>query len=237
MKQIFSFSLSTLLTFCLLTAHAQKGEALEGNGNRITKTIAVQPFTELEASGVYELKLTQGATEGVTIEADENLQPLFIVRNKGTKLVIEMKELKNKNLNLKKSMIVQVQFKNLNAIDLKTVGSVRSSNGLSFDNLALTNASVGNVDLDLNATKLNLENASVGNITLSGRAEEAVMKNSGVGSLKAGDFVVQTLDIDNSGVGAAEVNAAKGLKVQDSFLGKVKNRGAAPLRNKKKVVI
>jgi hypothetical protein len=237
MKQILSFSFSTLLVLGVLFVQAQNQETIEGNGNRITKTVSVQPFTELEASGVYDLKLTQGNSEGVTIEADENLQPLFTVRNAGNKLVIEMKELKNKNLKVKKNMVVQVQFRNLKAIDLKMVGSVRSENDLTFGDLDLTNSSVGNVHLDLNATKLNLENTSVGNVTLNGRAEQAVMKNSGVGSLKAGDFVVQTLDIDNSGVGSAEVNAAKGLKVQDSFLGKVKNKGAAQARNKKKVTI
>jgi hypothetical protein len=235
MKQLLS--LNALLLFCLGTTHAQKPETLEGNGNRVTKTINVQSFNELDASGVYDLQLTQGNTEGVTIEADENLQPLFTVRNEGNKLVIETKDLKNKNLRIKKNMVVRVQFKNLKAMDLKTVGNVKSTNDLSFDNLELSNSSVGQVDLELNATKLNLENQSVGNVTLSGHAEEAVMKNNGVGSLKAGNFVVQTLDIDNNGVGSAEVNAAKGLKVRDSFLGKVKNRGAAPVRNMKKVVI
>lgn len=222
---------------CLQTVRAQKQETLEGNGHLVTRAISIQPFTSLDASGVYELKLTQGNSEAVKIEADENLQHLFAVRNDGNTLVIEMKNLKNKNLRSKNKMRVHVQFKNLKALDLKTVGNVSSTNDLAFDNLALTNQSVGNVDLDLTAAKLNLENTSVGNITLSGRAEDAVIKNSGVGSLKAGDFVVQTLDIDNSGVGSAEVNAAKGLKVQDSFLGKVKNRGAASVRKKNKVVI
>jgi hypothetical protein len=224
-------------TTSIQNVQAQKQETLEGNGNRITRTVSVQPFTSLEASGVYELKLTQGNSEGVQIEADENLQDLFTVRNDGGKLVIEMKDMKNKNLRTQKGLRVYVQFKNLKSMDLRTVGNVSSTNNLSFEDLELTNGSVGNVDLDLTATKFELENSSVGNITLSGKAENAVMKNSGVGSLKAGDFVVQTLDIDNSGVGGAEVNAAKGLKVQDSFLGKVRNKGAASARKKNKVVI
>jgi hypothetical protein len=197
----------------------------------------VEPFTTLDASGVYELKLTQGNTEGVRIEADENLQELFTVRNEGSRLVIHMKKMDNINLRTKNKMRVYVSFKNLKALDLKTVGNVSSSNDLSFDDLELTNKSVGNVDLELTATKLNLENSSVGNVTLSGRADEAVMKNSGVGSLKAGNFVVQTLDIDNSGVGAAEVHATRGLRVKDSFLGKVKNRGSASARKMNKVDI
>jgi len=237
MKQTLFFSICFLAMACLQTTKAQKQETIEGNGNLVTKNISVQPFTALDASGVYELKLTQGSSESVKIEADENLQELFTVRNNGSKLVIEMKELKNKNLKSKNKMRVYVQFKNLTALNLRTVGNVKSDASLSFDNLEFTNASVGNVDLDLKVAKLNLENNSVGEIRLSGQAENAVMKNNGVGSLKAGDFVVQTLDIDNSGVGSAEVNAAKGLKVQDSFLGKVRNKGAAPVRKKGKVVI
>jgi hypothetical protein len=225
----------TMALFC--TAQAQSQETLEGNGNQVTRTISVQPFTALDASGVYELRLTQGSTESVKIEADENLQQLFTVRNDGSRLVIEMKDLKNKNLRSKNKMRVHVAFKNLRSLDLKTVGNVSSTNNLTFDDLDFTNQSVGNVDLGLKATMLHLENTSVGTVTLSGQAENAVMKNKGVGSLQAGGFVVQTLDIDNSGVGAAEVNAVKGLKVQDSFLGKVKNKGAAAVRKRNKVVI
>ncbi|HUQ97717.1 MAG TPA: head GIN domain-containing protein [Chitinophagaceae bacterium] len=236
MKQTILFlSLSALLF--LQTTQAQKNETIEGNGHLVTRDVSVQPFTALDASGVYELKLTQGASESVKIEADENLQELFTVRNDGSKLVIEMKNLKNKNLRSKNKMRVYVQFKNLNALDLKLVGNVSSSNNLAFDNLDLMNASVGNVNLDFKATSLHLENKSVGNVTLSGQAENAVMKNNGVGSLQAGDFEVQTLDIDNSSVGAAEVNASKDLKVKDSFLGRVKNKGAATARKMNKVSI
>ena len=46
--------------------------------------------------------------------------------------------------------------------------------------------------------------------------------------LKDGDVV--EMDIDNSGVGSAEVNATKELKVSDSFLGKVRNKGAAQVK-------
>jgi len=45
------------------------------------------------------------------------------------------------------------------------------------------------------------------------------------------------MDIESTGVGGAQVNAVKELKVKDSFLGKVKNSGAATARNMKKVTI
>lgn len=222
-----------------LTGWAQKktSETLEGNGNLITREVAVSSFSELKASGVYELKLSQGNKEGVKIEADENLQDLFQVKNEGNRLVIDMKKLENKNLKTKNKMRVYVTFKNLKELELSTVGNVSSEERLSFENLELRTKSVGNVDLNLTATNVDLDNKSVGDVKLSGQAQNAVFVNKGVGSLKASDFVVQTLDIDNSGVGSAEVNATKTLKVKDSMLGKVKNKGTATARRMNKEVI
>jgi hypothetical protein len=221
------------------TASAQdsKNETLEGNGNLVTREVSISPFSKLKASGVYELKLSQGDKESLLIEADENLQALFIVKNEGNQLVIEMKKLKNVNLKAKTKLRIHLTFKNITDLELSTVGNVRSDEQLTFNNLELDSKSVGNVDLKLTANEINVNNSSVGNITLSGKAQTATMINNGVGNLDAGDFVVQTMNIDNSGVGNAYVNAEKELKVKDSFLGKVKNKGAAPMKKKKQVVI
>jgi hypothetical protein len=120
---------------------------------------------------------------------------------------------------------------------LKTVGDVSSEGSLNFDNLDIDNKSVGSVDLKLTAQSINLDNKSVGDVVLNGKANSAVIKNKSVGSLNAADFVVQTMDIDNNGIGSAEVNAEKEIKVKDSFLGKVTNKGAATIKRIKKVVI
>lgn len=237
MKRFLFTSLACL--FLAGFSHAQndnnKRETIEGNGKKVTHDVTVSSFNSLEASGVYELKLSQGDKESVKIEADENLQQYFNVHNEGNKLVIDMDKLKNKNLKNAHKMKVYVTFKNLKELDLKTVGNVSSDEQLSFDDLDLNTKSVGNVDLKLSAKKLDLENKSVGNMKLSGQADEAVVKNTGVGSFDAGNFVVQTMNIENSGVGSAEVNAEKDLKVKDNFLGKVKNKGAANVRRMNKV--
>jgi hypothetical protein len=159
------------------------------------------------------------------------------VSNKGSRLVIDTKKLKDKDLKGKVKMKVYVTFKKLKSIEIGTVGSVNSENQLAFDNLEFNNSSVGNVNLKLTANKINLSNKSVGNVELIGKAQDAVFKNNGVGSLQASDFVVQTMDIDNSGIGNATVNAQKTLKVKDSFLGKVSNKGAASVRKMNKVAI
>lgn len=238
MKRFLLTSLAGL--FLANLSHAQndnKRETIEGNGKSVTRDVTVSSFSALEASGVYELKLSQGSKESVKIEADENLQQYFNVHNDGNKLVIDMEKLKNKSLKNAHKMKVYVTFKSLKDLDLKTVGNVTSEEQLSFDDLNLDTKSVGNVDLNMTVKKLDLENKSVGNVKLSGKADEAVVKNTGVGSFQAGNFVVQTMNIENSGVGSAEVNAEKDLKVKDNFLGKVKNKGAANVRRMNKVKV
>jgi hypothetical protein len=236
MKKMLFASLAGL--FLSSIAHAQddkKRETIEGNGKKVTRDVTVSSFTSLQASGVYELKLSQGNKESVKIEADENLQEYFNVRNEGNKLVIDMEKLKNKNLKNSTKMKVYVTFKKLKELELKTVGNVSSEEQLSFDDLDLTTKNVGNVDLNLSAKKLNLDSKSVGNVKLSGKATEAVVKNKGVGSFEASNFVVQTMNIENDGIGSAEVNAEKDLKVKDSFMGKAKNKGGATVRKMNKV--
>jgi hypothetical protein len=122
-------------------------------------------------------------------------------------------------------------------MNLKTVGNISSEQNLSFDNVDIDTKSVGSLDLKLTAQTINLENKSVGDVKLNGKADNAIIRNKSVGSLMAGDFVVQTMDIDNNGVGSAQVNATKTIKVKDSFLGKVTNKGSAPIRRMNKVVI
>ena len=230
------FFLSTIFLAGTIAAQEKK-ESIEGNGKLVTKEVPVSSFDALKASGVYELKLSQGDRESVKIEADENLQQYFNVHNEGTKLVIDMDKLKDKNLQMhnKNQMKVYVTFKKLKEMELSTVGNVASEKSLSFQDLDLKNKSVGNVDLQFTANKLDMKNTSVGDVKLSGKAQNAVLKNTGVGSIQAGNFVVQTMNIENTGVGNAEVNAEKDLKVKGSFLGKVRNKGNAPTRRMNKV--
>jgi hypothetical protein len=210
-------------------------DRIDGSGNVITKNITVKTFDELNASGIFNLQLSQGDKESVKIEADDNLMDLFIVENEGTTLKISMK--KNSNFNSKKQMKVYVTFKNLKSMNLTMVGGTSSDEKLKFDDLKLKNQSVGSVTLYMTLQSLNLENESVGSVKLEGSADNAVVKNNSVGSINAGNFVVQKMEIDNTGVGSATVNAEKELKYSDSFLGKVSNKGNATVKKKNKVVI
>jgi hypothetical protein len=237
MRKVIAIASSMFLLATTVFSQKDKDKEtkIEGSGNVITKDIAIRPFDQLEANGVFNVVLTQGNKESLKIEAEDNLQPLFEIKNEGSKLMVDMK--KDSHFNSKKKMTVYITFKNLKSMDLKMVGNVSSEGNLNFSDLSLANKSVGSVDLALNAQKLDINNKSVGNLRLSGKAENAIIRSNSVGAIKASDLLVQTMDIDNDGVGSAEVNAVKELKVKDSFLGKVKNAGSATAKRINKVVI
>lgn len=233
MKKMMLAAVVTLFCTTLAAAQDDHGEKKKiiGSGNVITKEFPIKSFDELSAGGVYNLVLIQGDKEGVKIEADDNLMDLFEVSNEGSKLNIAMK--KDVNFDSKeKSLKVYVSFRKLKALDLKMVGNTSAEGQMNFDNLTINNKSVGNTELKLTVQKLDIRNKGVGDIKLSGKADEVIIYNKGVGSIVAANFVAQKMEIENTGVGSAEVNAEKELKVKDSFLGKVKNRGAAPVKRK-----
>lgn len=209
-------------------------ETIEGKGDVVSRDITIASFELLEVSGVFDLQLLQGDKESVRIVTNENLHEYITVASEGNKLVIEMKK-GLKKIKSKNGIKVYVSFKELKEIDLSTVGNVSSEDQLEFDELNLKNKSVGNLNLKLVAATLEFDNMSVGNVEINGKAEKAVFKNSSVGNLRAGNFVVQDMDIENNGIGNTIVNAVKNLKVKDNFLSKVKNRGAAEVRRMNKV--
>jgi len=237
-KNLFLMLTITAFSFSLQAQKNDKDDdkdRIEGSGNVITKDIPVRSFDELDASGVFNLQLSQGDKETLRIEADDNLMDLFIIENEGSTLKIKMK--KNSNFNSKKQLKVYITFKTLKSMNLGMVGGTSSDDKLKFTDLKLKNQSVGSVSLNMTLQTLNMENQSVGSVKLEGSAENAIVKNNSVGSINAGNFVVQKMDIENNGVGSATVNAEKELKYSDSFLGKVSNRGNATVKKKNKVVI
>lgn len=214
-----------ILSMLLVVATMGQAVAQTTTGKRVSKEISVKPFTSLKASGVVAITLVQDGKESVTVEGDEGLQAYVTIANNGNTLEIDTKKLNNKNLRGNWKLNITVHFRNLDALAVSTVGDVRNEGTLKLNNLKLNISSVGNTTLKLEAKKLQLDASSVGNVALSGSAGSAVMRNSSVGNLRAEDFKVGTLEIRNSGIGNADVNAAEITGFHSSALGQVRNRG------------
>ncbi len=230
MKKIIFFLLA-VFSFAILMA--QEGATVEPSGNIVTRNVTVQPYDALQASGLYELVLSEGDKEAVKIEADDNLQSLFSISNNGSKLVIDMPELKNRNMNSKYKkkqtwrLKVYITYKKLKSLDLAVIGNVSSVSAIKSNIFEINSKTVGNLNLQIITNKLKVNNKGVGNITLNGTATDAIVATAAVGKFDGENLIVQTMDMDNSSIGSVDLNVEKSLKIKGSFLGKVRNKGNA----------
>ncbi len=226
MKKTYSpFAMALLVVFLFANhvhTHAQK---VRGNGNVTTVDYEVDPFTDLELDGVFNVYINQGEKAGVSVETDENLQDFVIVEGRGDKLRIDTR--RKMNIRRKSRMNIYVTVQDLEKLRISGVGNVESTNTLEFKNLDLRIKSVGNVELDIVADNLDGDFDSVGNIRLSGKIGNAYITNGGVGKLAAYDLENETLKLKASGVGKTEVYATKEIAIKSSGVGNVYYKGEA----------
>lgn len=196
-----------------------KDKNIKGSGNVVTRTVEVKPFTVLEIGGIYDVYITQGSTESVKIEADDNLLEFVTVENVKDALVLSS----DCKMNIKRpfTMKVHVTVKDLKELNVDGIGDVISEGNIRGSQLKVSNSGVGDVKLALEYNSLNLDYSSVGNIHLSGTVNDAEMMCSGVGNVKAFDLVVQNLELNHNGVGNTEVNASESLDINFSGIGDV----------------
>ncbi|PKV51778.1 putative autotransporter adhesin-like protein [Aquimarina sp. MAR_2010_214] len=198
---------------------------LRGNGNVVTQERAISSFNEIIINGVYNVYLTQGAKESVKVETDENLQEVVVIKNKGNALVLNRK--KGIKVKKKTKMNVYVTLKDIEKLEVRGVGNVKTSSKLSLNALDVEASGVGNTSLELDCKKLDGEISMVGNFTLKGKVAEVILNNNGTGALRAFDLVAQKLEINNSGIGKVEVNAQQEISITSSGIGSVYYKGDA----------
>ena len=219
--QLYQVLLVTLLSLnTVVFAFAQD---VKGNGNVVKQEREIQPFSKLKIGGVLNVYLSQGDTESLTIEADENLLDMIETINRGDKLTIRLKE----GIEIKKAKQknIYLTLKNIDDLEIGGVVNVETTTPLQVTNLDVEIGGVSNTDLDLRCETLTADAQMVGTLTLRGEVQEADIKNAGVGNLKAYDLKVDRLTIKNSGVGSAEVYAQDEISITASGVGSVRYKG------------
>jgi hypothetical protein len=200
-----------------------------GTGKVTTQTRSITPFHKISIKGVFPVVISQdGGPEWVKVEADENLQELITIENKGDELVIASDD--NISIRRSKKLSVMVNVKSLYEIQNTSVGSITSSGPVKFDSLEINSESVGKLELQLEGKFLRANLNSVGVTDLSGRVREARINNQSVGALHAFDLKTDSVMIHNTAVGIAEVYADKAFYIRSSSVGNLYYKGPGQLK-------
>ena len=220
MKKQFFLAMIIILSLVLLSAC--NFTVANGSGKVISQERRVSGFSRVSLSGIGQLIISQGETESLTIDAEDNVLPLIT-----TTVVVDTLHIDFKNDNFQdnviptKPVIYHLAVKNINGIELSGAGSVDAAN-LTSDNLTVSSSGAGSVHLrTITAQSISSEISGVGGCDLSGKVTSQTINISGTGNYNAPDLESQDATVVISGAGGATVWAKNALNVTVSGAGTV----------------
>lgn len=208
-----------LITLLIIVSCNVIGEM--GSGNIIRQERKVSSFNGIDVSGAFDVKLTQGTSNSVIVEADDNLMDLIRTEVRGSTLMIDNK----KPIAHSKSMKVFITFTELKSIDLSGAVDVESEGKLTLPELAISGSGASDAKLEMDVQRLGIDCSGGSKLKLTGSAKDVDVDVSGAVDLFAFDFPAENYKLSISGAGKAEINVSKNLKVDISGAASVRYKG------------
>ncbi len=225
MKKL-SIAVLILIMVAMLTS-ACEINMVSGSGKVITDTRSVSGFNSVVFAGLGELNITQGSSEGLTIEAEDNIMPHILTKVDNGVLTISLDQENWQNMvRPTRNVKFTLKVRSLGALELSGLGNVTLP-VLQADSLALKVGGAGSISIDkLNSSKVTCTMSGAGNMSLGGKVTSQTITLSGLGNYSAGDLDSQQATISLTGAGSATVWARTNLNVKISGAGSVSYYGS-----------
>lgn len=186
--------------------------------DKTEKKYNLDDFTMIYLRGPYEVHLRQSSECGLTIRAkDAHFEKLEVSSNGGELQI----ELDGKNYRNTKSIEVYINFKYLEKLDIEGAVDLQCENQIKTDNLKLEFDGAGNVELNINASKMIAEISGVGNFEIEGETDYHKVEFSGIGSYEAQDLRSKYTIVESNGIGSVKVYASNKFKGEANGIGSV----------------
>lgn len=194
---------------------------VRGDGNVKRETRNVPSFNAIEAGGAFDLVISQGASQSLIIESDDNILPLIRTEVVGNTLKIDNRKPIQHATKLK----IYITVVELNRVDVSGAVEIESEGRINVPELTLSGSGASETKMDLAVQKLMIDVSGGSKIRLSGTAEQASLDASGAVDLFAYELLTQKFDIHISGAGKAQINVAKELNAEISGAASVTYKG------------
>jgi hypothetical protein len=180
---------------------------IQGSGNITTETRDVAAFTMIDVAGVGEVVITQGDTDSLVVETDDNLQEIVLGDVRGDTLYLGI------NANQGFSDATRVRFtvtvKELTAITLSGAGTLSVR--------------------DFRGEQLSVNHSGAGPVTVAGTVVEQRVTLSGAGNYDGAALASARATVDLSGFGSVVVNVSERLDATVSGAGSIAYIGSPEL--------
>lgn len=197
MTTLVKIIVTTLLSVLLVSCNFDLNFGVKGDGNVTTTDRELNgEFSAIEVSRGLDVYLTQGDTESIRVQADENLQEIIVVETENGVLNIYAEE----NISSAASKKIMVNFKNIDRISTSSGSDVISTTIIKANDLEIYTSSGSDVELEVEVENLICESSSGSDIKLSGSTNTFRAEASSGSDIKAGNLkAVKTTAEANSG--------------------------------------
>jgi hypothetical protein len=189
------------------------------------KIIDVKPFNSIKADGVYDIVLSQGVKENVTVKGDYS--PRMKIYTEGNTLLLSDSEHVRFLSNTHTTLYITVV--NINSMSIEGVCNTTCSDTLNLKNFVFDFPGVGSTNLLLNADSLKVSNEGTGSLKLAGKANYTSISDEGTGSLNSEKLMVKDLHVNLAGTGDARLYASNTIYLETSGTGDVYYSGQAKI--------
>ncbi|MDZ4708639.1 MAG: head GIN domain-containing protein [Saprospiraceae bacterium] len=214
-----------LLILAVSSLHLVSGQSKEkvkGTGPTIIRTVDLASFDQIESNIAADVEITQGATQKVVMEGQENILNLIQTEIKDKKWRIKMP----KNIWADYDDVkIKITMPSLISIGLAGSGSIITTNTFKTDDFQVGLSGSGSMKLMVEADNIDCGLSGSGTINLKGKTKELSIGTSGSGDVKALDCLAETVKVGISGSGNCEVSAGQMLDAGIAGSGNVKYRG------------
>jgi hypothetical protein len=198
-----------------------------GNGKIITEERTVSDYASIEASGAFNIVLSQGSENRIKIEADENIMKHIKteVKNNCLKLYTDA------SINNPHKMDLYITYKDLTSIESDGACNITGNSEIQTEKFTIDISGATDLKLKITTAQLNIVVSGAGNIDLSGFADKQNIEMSGASSYDASGLTTNYTTIDLSGAGCAKINAVKEINGELSGVGSILYKGEPPVKN------
>jgi len=211
--QILSLMIVVLFSSCNINI---KLDQVSGNGEVVIEEREVTAdFTIVKGSTGMDVFLTEGDTQKIVVEADENLHEFIETDIEDGKLHIKA----TKNIRRASARKVYVTYTTLEGVEASSGADVKSTSQITAENLTLKSSSGADLEVDVYTPLLSATTSSGASIKLSGSAKNSSLKASSGSDIKASNL--ETLTCEAQASSGADIS----IKVLNTLEGKASSGG------------
>ena len=213
-KYFWTLSLMIIASVVLSACQLPFVDVVRGSGNLVTETREVSGFNKIRLDGAGRLVVTQGSSESLEIEAEDNIIGELTSDVQGDTLILGFQDQPWQTSLIPTEIITyNLMVTDLTDITFNGAGDfTMDSLETSTLNLDINGAGQYNI-ADLMADSLSVEITGTGTISIGGQVETQTVDIDGAGNYQAGDLETTSTEITINGLGNGTVWATDTLEI------------------------